>query len=192
MVYGATAGGVVAAIAAARQGLRVALADPTEHVGGMVSGGLGRTDVERQETLIGGLARELFARIGRRYDATIAWRFEPKVAELVMREWLDEAGVTLWPQWRLAEVERCGDHIEAIVSDNGDRLDAHCFIDASYEGDLLAHAGVSYAVGRDGQSRFGESLAGRVELLPNHHQFGVAVSAAAQGGGLLPTSSPTQ
>jgi len=190
VVYGATAGGVVAAIAAARQGLRVALADPTEHVGGMVSGGLGRTDVERQETLIGGLARELFARIGRRYDATIAWRFEPKVAELVMREWLDEAGVTLWPQWRLAEVERCGDHIEAIVSDNGDRLDAHCFIDASYEGDLLAHAGVSYAVGRDGQSRFGESLAGRVELLPNHHQFGVAVSAAAQGGGLLPYVQP--
>jgi len=190
VVYGATGGGVVAAIAAAGLGLRVVLADPTQHLGGMVSGGLGRTDVERQETLIGGLARELFVRIGRHYGEPIAYRFEPKVAELVLREWLDEAGVTLRPQWRLAQVDWAGDRIGAIVSDSGDRLGAHCFVDATYEGDLLARAGVSYAAGRDGRSRFGESLAGRQELLPNHHQFGVAVSAAARDGGLLPYVQP--
>ncbi len=190
VVYGATAGGVVAAVAAARHGMRVVLADPTQHVGGMVSGGLGRTDVERQETLIGGLARELFVRIGRRYGEAASFRFEPKVAELVMREWLDEAGVAVWSQWRLGRVERRGDRIRELVADDGARLSAPCFVDASYEGDLLAGAGVSHAVGRDDRSRFGESLAGRREMLPNHHQFGVAVSATAPDGGLLPYVQP--
>ncbi len=169
VVYGATAGGVAAATAAARQGLRVVLADPTQHVGGMVSGGLSRSDVERQEPLIGGLARELFARIGRHYGSSssseavghqVAWRFEPKVAERIMREWLDEAGVTLEPAWQLARVERLGDRIRELVADDGSRLAASCFVDASYEGDLLAAAGVSYAVvGKDGratQSRWPE------------------------------------
>jgi len=199
VVYGATAGGVAAATAAARQGLRVALADPTQHVGGMVSGGLSRSDVERQEPLIGGLARELFARIGRHYGSSssseavghqVAWRFEPKVAERIMREWLDEAGVTLWPAWRLATVERLGNRIRELVADDDGRLAAPCFVDASYEGDLLAGAGVSYAVGREGRARYGESLAGRVELLPNPHQFGVPVSALAPDGGLLPYMQP--
>jgi len=132
----------------------------------------------------------VFARIGRRYGSPVAWRFEPKVAEQVLREWLDEAGVRHLPGWRLRTVERHGTRIGAIVSDGGQRLAARCFMDASYEGDLLAGAGVPYAVGRDGRDRYGESLAGRVELLPNPHQFGVPVSALADDGGLLPYVQP--
>jgi hypothetical protein len=194
VVYGATAGGIIAATAAARLGMRVALAEPSEHVGGMVSGGLARSDVERQERLIGGLAREFFAQVGRRYGSPqgspLVWRFEPKVAELVLREWLDDAGVALRPEWRLARVERSDGRIRELVSDSGDRLGAPCFVDATYEGDLLAGAGVSYAVGRDGRSRYGESLAGRLELLPNPHQFAVPISALAPDGGLLPCVQP--
>ena len=194
VVYGATAGGVLAATAAARLGMSVVLADPSGHVGGMLSGGLARSDVERQEQLIGGLARELFERIGRRYGSEegspLAWRFEPKVAELVLREWLDGAGVILTPDWQLTTVEKGGSRIRALVSDGGERLAASYFVDATYEADLLAAAGVAYAVGREGRARYGESLAGRLELLPNPHQFTVPVSALAPDGGLLPRVQP--
>lgn len=190
VVYGATAGGVVAAIAAADAGLRVVLAEPSHHVGGMFTGGLSRTDIERQEELVGGMAQEVFARIGRHYGAEGEWRFEPKIAERVLREWLDEAGVVLTAPWRLAEVERRDARVAAAVSDEGARLTAPCFIDASYEGDLLAGAGVTYDSGRDGTRRYGESLAGRAEMLPNPHQFSVPVSALSPHGGLLPYVQP--
>ena len=190
VVYGATAGGVVAAIAAAGGGLRVVLAEPSSHVGGMLTGGLSRTDIERQEHIIGGLALEVFRRIGRHYGTEGEWRFEPKIAAGVLRDWLDEAGVQLAEHWRLGEVERRGDRIAAIVSDDGARLSAACFIDASYEGDLLAGAGVTYATGRDGRDRYGESLAGRLEMLPNPHQLHVPVSALSPRGGLLPHVQP--
>lgn len=190
VVYGASSGGCVAAIAAARAGLDVALVEPSRHVGGMLSGGLARSDVERQEELIGGLAREVFARIGRHYGSPAVWRFEPKVAEGVLREWLDEAGARLLPEWPLAAVERDGERISAIVADSGERLSAACFVDASYEGDLLAAAEISYDVGRDGRQRYGEPLAGRAEMLPHPHQFAVPVSALSPHGGLLPGIQP--
>lgn len=78
----------------------------------------------------------------------------------------------------------------ALVSDRGARLDARCFIDASHEGDLLACAGVGHDIGRDGRDRYGETLAGRVELLPNPHTFAAPVSAVSPGGGLLPCVQP--
>lgn len=190
VVYGATAGGAVAAIAAAEAGLRVVLAEPGHHVGGMLTGGLSRTDIERQEDVVGGLAREVFLRIGRHYGAEHGWRFEPKTAEQVLRAWLDEAGVALAADWRLADVELRDNRIAAVVSEGGARLTAPCFVDASYEGDLMAGAGVAYDTGRDGSARYGESLAGRLEMLPNPHQFAAPVSALAPHGGLLPHVQP--
>jgi len=80
VVYGGTAGGVMAAVAAKQQGAAVVLIEPGRHVGGMVSGGLGKTDMGRQERVIGGLARTFFQRVGRHYGKEIAWLFEPKVA----------------------------------------------------------------------------------------------------------------
>ena len=90
VVYGATAGGVIASIAAATEGAKVSLLSTNQHVGGMVTGGLGRTDMYRQPNLIGGLAREFFQRLGRLYGEEISWFFEPKVAEKVLRDWLTE------------------------------------------------------------------------------------------------------
>src|SRR3954462_932907 len=104
VVYGATAGGTIAAIAAARQGVRVAVLDPGRHVGGMVTGGLGRTDMDRQENVIGGLSREFFERVGRHYGQKDSWVFEPSVAERVMNAWLKEAAVQVYFNHRISGV----------------------------------------------------------------------------------------
>src|ERR1044071_8460662 len=102
VVYGATSGGAIAAIAAAKEGMRVALLEPGRHVGGMLSGGLGRTDMDRQESVIGGLSREFFERVGRHYGETISWRFEPRVAERILNDWLKETGVQVMFNRRIA------------------------------------------------------------------------------------------
>src|SRR5215472_5541749 len=107
VVYGGTAGGVIAAVSASRQGLKTALVEPTRHVGGMVSGGLGFTDYGRKE-VIGGYALEFYRRVGRhyqmaRYGHDVAWLHEPHVAEDIFRRMLQEAGVSLFEHQRLRE-----------------------------------------------------------------------------------------
>src|SRR6476646_6646727 len=89
IVYGATSGGVAAAIGVAQEGRSVALVDPGRHVGGMLAGGLGRTDMDRQQNVIGGMAREFFERAGRAYGQLVVWLFEPHVAEQTLNAWLN-------------------------------------------------------------------------------------------------------
>ena len=186
VIYGATAGGTVAAIAAAKEGVEVLLLEPGNHVGGMVSGGLGRTDMDRQQHLIGGFSREFFARVGQRYGRDFAWTFEPHVAESVLRDWLEDAGVTVLFRHRLDRVVKDGNRIRKIRMENGAEFEASVFVDASYEGDVMAGAGVSYFVGREGRNTYNESLAGRREIFPGHHQFSVPVSPFDSEGTLLP------
>ncbi len=194
VVYGGTAGGVIAAVSAARMGLRTALAEPTGHVGGMVSSGLGRTDYGRKEA-IGGYALEFYWRAGRhyqmaRYGNEVAWLHEPHVAEDIFREMLREAGVALFEHRRLAEksgVRKEGRTLAALRMENGDEFAARVFIDASYEGDVMAQAGVTYTYGRESQSQYGESLAGVRERTPLH-QFLVDIPAR-EGPRLLPEIS---
>ncbi len=190
IIYGATAGGVMAALAAARHGLRVALLEPGQHVGGMVAGGLGCTDMDRQAHVIGGLAREFFERTGRHYGQPLAWTFEPHVAERILVDWLGEAGVTVSFGQALAGVERAGPRLTALHTLAGETWAAPVFIDASYEGDLMAAAGVRYTVGREGREQYGESLAGRQEFLPGRHQFAAPVSPYDATGRLLPYIVP--
>ena len=102
VVYGGTAGGVITAVTAAREGLRVALVDPGHHLGGMVSGGLGWTDYGRKE-VIGGYSLEFFERVGRKYGRDIEWHFEPHVAESVFNDLVRETGVRVFPNQRLRE-----------------------------------------------------------------------------------------
>lgn len=184
LVYGATAGGAVAAIAAAGEGMAVTLLEPGRHVGGMISGGLGATDFGNK-SVIGGMSREFFARTGRHYGQPLAWYFEPHVAERVLRDWLAEAGVPVRFEHRLAAVERSGDRIRRVRMKNGAVFEAAVFIDASYEGDLMARAGVAYTVGREGVDQYGESLAGRREVC-EYHQFKAPVSPYGPDGKLLP------
>ncbi|MDQ3937890.1 MAG: FAD-dependent oxidoreductase [Chloroflexota bacterium] len=189
-VYGATAGGVLAAVAAARLGVQTLLVEPGRHVGGMVSGGLGRTDMDRQQHVIGGLAREFFVQVGGHYGAAIVWHFEPSVAQAVLERWLEEAKVEVVLQAGRGSVEmHDGTIVELDTRDCG-RFAAEVWIDSSYEGDLMAGAGVSHVQGRDGRTRYGESLAGRQEILPNAHQFRKAVDARRADGRLLPSVQP--
>lgn len=180
LVYTATASGVVASIAAARMGASVILIEPGQHVGGMLSGGLGHSDVLGQERLIGGITFEVYQRIAAYYgyeDGRDAFDFEPHVAETVLTSMLKEAGVTVQLGERLKRVEKKGGCIRNLVTEKGHHFFARMFIDAGYEGDLMAASGVSYALGREGRSVYQESLAGRMELLPGQHQFGYPVSS---------------
>jgi hypothetical protein len=186
VVYGGTAGGVMAAVAAAKDGASVALLEPGRHVGGMVSGGLGWTDMDRQQHVIGGYAREFFERVGRHYGETIAWRFEPKVAEKILRDWLTDAKVKTFFDHRVQSARKDGRRIVSLVAENGIEFAARIYIDSSYEGDLMKAAGVSSTVGREGQRTYGESLAGRRENLPGRHQFKAPVSPYDDEGRLAP------
>ncbi len=189
-VLGATAGGVIAAVAAAREGASVVLLEPGRHVGGMLSGGLSRTDVERQEGLIGGVAGEVFTRIGAHYGGGPTWRFEPHVAEGVLVELLGEAGVTVLHDAALAGLAMDGRRIRTARLADGRAVDAAVWVDASYEGDLLAAAGATWTIGREDRSLHGERWAGRQEILPNPHQARVAVSARDDDGALSPRIVP--
>jgi hypothetical protein len=172
VVYGGTAGGVITAVAAARAGLSVALVEPGAHLGGMVSSGLGWTDYGKKE-VIGGYSLEFFQRVGAKYGLPIEWHFEPHVAEDVFNDMVQAAQVTVLYRHRLRErtgVVRQGARIRSITMENGARLEGKIFADASYEGDLMAQAKVSYTYGREGIEQYGESLAGVRDRTP-FHQF---------------------
>jgi len=189
VVYGATASGVAAAVAAARQGARVALVEPGSHLGGMVSGGLGHTDTGRKET-IGGLSLEFYKRVGRHYHQPVAWEIEPHVAEDVFKTMAREAKVNVVYNTRLREhgaVEKKSGRISSLTVESGDVYSAQVFIDATYEGDLLAQSGVTFTWGREGRDQYDESFAGvREGHRYDGHWFEVPVSAYDSRHKLLP------
>jgi hypothetical protein len=189
VVYGATASGVAAVVAAARQGARVALVEPGTHLGGMVSGGLGHTDTGKKET-IGGLSLEFYKRVGRHYNQPFAWEIEPHVAEDIFKTMVREAKVDVVYRTRLREhgaVQKKGGRLTSATMENGDVFSARVFIDASYEGDLMAQSGVDFTWGREGRDQYDESFAGARE---GHryagHWFEVPVSAYDSHHKLLP------
>ncbi|MFF9564505.1 FAD-dependent oxidoreductase [Leifsonia sp. NPDC014704] len=196
-VYGATSAGVAAAVAAAECGARTVLVEPGRHLGGMTSGGLGYTDVGDVRAL-GGAAARLRADIAEHYGTTPGHYAgpEPHVAEAIFRRWLEEAGVDVVFAARLTDVEtaqgRDGRELRSFTVNGGDRIQAGVFVDASYEGDLLAAAGVPYRVGREDRGLHGERFAGRQELLPGMHNMPPWVSPFADdptgltAGRLLP------
>src|SRR5260370_8577507 len=146
-IYGGAAGWVVAAAEAGRLGKTVVLVEPGNYPGGMSSGGLGATDTG-DIGAIGGISREFYRRIGQHYGVPERFSFEPHVAEQVFQELIAEAGVAVYFQERLASVEKAGTRITQIAMESGDAFRASVFIDSSYEGDLMARAGVSYTVGK--------------------------------------------
>jgi hypothetical protein len=188
-VFGGTAAGVIAAVTAAQQGKRCVLVNPGLHVGGMTSGGLGATDVGNP-AVVGGLAREFYRRVGRVYGLDdVAWRFEPHVAEQVLLDWIAEAGVTVISERLLNRVEKVGLRLQSLWTSQGETIEARVYIDASYEGDLLAAAGVGWTTERESVAQYGESLNG-VRAASPAHQFRVRVDPYLRPGdphsGLLP------
>jgi len=164
MVYGATSAGVIAAYTASRYGLSVLLVEPGRHIGGLTSGGLGRTDTGGQDSFITGLSQEFYIRVGKYYGQSVpAYDFEPHVAEKIYEQYLDEAGVEIWYSRRINAVAVQNQAIRKVYLEHSSgaehpllEVDASYFIDATYEGDLMASAGVSYTVGRESNEKYGE------------------------------------
>jgi glycine/D-amino acid oxidase-like deaminating enzyme len=161
-VYGGTAAGVLAAVAAARRGAHVVLLEPGRHLGGMVSGGLGWTDTGNA-AVVGGLALAFHERVAAMYGVPL-WHHpgpEPHVAETIFEELAAEPGIDLRREQRLAGVRRTAAAIQALDTEAGLSVEAAVFVDAGYEGDLLAAAGLPYRVGRESRALHGERFAGR-------------------------------
>lgn len=189
-VYGESASGVMAAIQAARLGKNVVLISKNQHVGGLATSGLTATDMNRND-MVGGIAREFYQRIYAYYQDPAAWRnqdrdeffiqsirrtyrgknddrqmqwvYESRIAEKIMLDMLEEAGVKLWFNERLQfedGIKKRGTRITAISMESGKTVNAKVFIDATYEGDLMAKAGVSYTVGRESNDTYNETLNG--------------------------------
>jgi hypothetical protein len=224
VVYGATSAGVIAAVQAKRLGKRVIVVGPDKHLGGLSSGGLGFTDTGNK-AVIGGLARDFYHRIWRHYDAPAAWRweareaygnkgqgtpaidgaertmwiFEPHVAERVFEDLVKEHGITVdRGEWldRAKGVRKTGGRITSIAMLSGRTYAAKMFIDATYEGDLMAAAGVKYHVGRESQSTYGERWNGvQTGVFQHRHHFGILppispyVVAGDPKSGILPRIS---
>jgi hypothetical protein len=193
VVYGCTSGGVVAAVEARRLKRSVLLVCRDDYVGGMSSNGLGWSDTGNHRA-IGGLSLDFYRAVKRHYDRPSAWtwaprptagenfinddamwQFEPKVAEQIYEEWLRRSGVTLVRNQPLdrtsAGVEHGGARITAIRSKAGQRFAGTMFIDATYEGDLMAAAGVRYTIGREPNALYGETLNGVQLKNTTNHQF---------------------
>ncbi len=155
IVYGATPSGAIAAVAAARMGVRVLLLAPEKQAGGNLANGMPCTGMipSGQRDLIGGLAKEFDARV-------TAKRTEGRIAAIVLTEMLEAAGVTVRLGSGFASLAKERGRIRSLVLDDGSVIGGSVFIDASYEGDLMAAAGVPYAVGREPAMKYGESVGG--------------------------------
>ncbi|MEO6738643.1 MAG: FAD-dependent oxidoreductase, partial [Chthoniobacteraceae bacterium] len=188
VVYGGTAAGVSAACTSARLGKKVVVAEFGTHIGGLTSGGLGWTDIGNKAA-IGGFSRDFYKRLGQHYGKPEAWFFEPSVAERELRALLDESKVPVKFRQRLAHVKMDGARITEITMEDGAVYRGKMFIDATYEGDLMAKAGVKYMVGREANVRFDETINGIRGTTPKH-QFIVPVDPYVAPGdpksGLLP------
>ena len=185
-VYGGTSAGVIAAYTASTMGKSVVLVVPDGHIGGLSSGGLGQTDIGNKQA-IGGLSHDFYRRLGKIYGKDEAWKFEPSAAAKVFSDYLEEAAVPVIYDKYVAKVKKRKGEIRSIklrpmaqADTKGETISAKIFIDCTYEGDLMALAGISYTAGREANSVYKETLNGY--QLPEYlkqsgrHQFPDGVS----------------
>ena len=193
LIYGATSGGIAAAIQASRMGKSVLLIEPYQRIGGLTTGGLGQTDIGNKQA-IGGISREFYQNIRTYYDDPSHWKwqkrtdyvdggqtrtaagedamwtFEPSATLAVYKDMLAAERIDLIYGKKLNReggVTKQGTTITQIEMEDGTAYQARMFIDATYEGDLMAAAGVDYFVGREANSVYGETYNG-VQLLDGH------------------------
>lgn len=169
LVYGATPAGITAAIQASEMGLSVSIAEFSGHIGGITTSGLGATDLGAKEA-VGGLSREFYRRIGSYYVKEEQWTFEPKAARYVFEQWMKEYDIDVYHHQHLQEAVMHEGKIDSLVMESGNRYRASYFVDASYEGDLMAKAGVSYFVGREPNATYNETYNG-IQFGHPHHRF---------------------
>ena len=200
VVYGGTSAGVIAAVQARKMGKTAVIVGPDKHLGGLSSGGLGWTDTGRKE-VIGGLSRDFYHRIWKEYQRPATWKFqqqqeyggrgqgtpavdgenrtmwifEPRVAEKVFDDYVQEFDIPVYrDEWldRDKGVNVSGNRITRITMLSGRTFAGRVFIDATYEGDLMATAGVTYHVGREGRDVYQEDWNGvQTGVLHHRHHF---------------------
>ena len=186
VIYGGTSAGVASAIQTSRMGKSVVVIEPTHRLGGLTTGGLGQTDIGNKH-VIGGISREFYQNIRKYYDdpnnwkwqgrntymdegqtrtekgEDAMWTFEPSAALKVYHQMLSAEKIDIVYGERLnreSGVIKKDNRIESIEMENGSKYTGEMFIDATYEGDLMAAAGVSYRVGRESNREYGETLNG--------------------------------
>lgn len=171
-VYGGTAAGVIAAVTAARLGLSSVIINPATCLGGMTTGGLGFTDFGQQQ-VIGGAARRFYRDLGAFYQKTNGeeeWLFEPHAAQTVLDGYVQDARIPVYPRQFLDAVEIDSEQrLQRIRLLSGLTVEARQYLDATYEGDLMAKAGVSYTMGRESNHFYGETYNG--VQVRGTHQF---------------------
>jgi hypothetical protein len=233
VIYGGTSAGVSAAIQASRMGKTVVIVEPTDRIGGLTTGGLGQTDIGNKQA-VGGIAREFYQQVNKYYqnpenwkwqkrdeyrsggqsvtetNEDAMWTFEPSAALKILQEMLrQEKNISLVYNQQLNRkngVKKSKAKITAIVMENGAEYKGKMFIDATYEGDLMATAGISYTIGREANKQYGETLngvqasdSGRTILHAKtrnavNHNFAIGVDPFVVKGkpssGLLPFINP--
>ncbi len=220
VIYGGTSAGLVAGFQALEMGKSVIVIEPTSRVGGLTTGGLGQTDIGNKQ-VIGGLSREFYERIAKHYANPEAWKwqeresyrdsgqtrtakgeatmwtFEPSAALKVYESWIEETGLEIVYRERLdrdSGVKKEGGKIVSVTMESGRRVFGKVFLDATYEGDLLAASEVSYTVGRESIDQYDESLNGVQTQRARSHNFVDGVDPFRVAGdsesGLLPFLDP--
>ena len=199
IIYGGTSGAITAAVEVVQSGKSVIVVSPDKHLGGLTSGGLGYTDTGNK-SVIGGLSREFYHRVflhyndsaawvwqkhseyGNKGQGTVAmdgenrtmWIFEPHVAEKVFEDFVAENNITIYrDEWLDREngVVKTDGKIESFKTLSGKTFSGKIFIDATYEGDLMAEAGVSYHVGRESTAQYNEQWNGVQTGVLHHAHF---------------------
>jgi hypothetical protein len=221
VIYGGTSGGIIAAIQAAKSERSVVLVSPTPHLGGLTTSGLGWTDLG-SDSILGGLSREFYTRVYHHYQKPESWKweerakydnkgqgqpalnpktelasvFEPSVASAVFHDMIREHGVTVVTA-RLDlknGVMMDGKRIQKIRTEDGREFAGKIFIDASYEGDLLPGAGVSFTTGREANATYGETVNGIQSKRAVKNQLPNGIDPYIRPGdpasGLLPGVNP--
>ena len=216
VIYGGASAAVSAAVQVRRMGKTAVIVMPDRHLGGLTASGLGRTD-SGDKRVIGGIAREFYHRVWLYYQDDEAWKWEPKPAEFsgmdnqtqtmwkfepsaaekVMDGFVAEYGIPVYRGERLDRekgVVKDGAAIKSIATLSGRVFTGRVFLDATYEGDLFAAAGVSYTVGRESNARYGETLNGIQTANAVYHQFAGPVDPYVEPGnpdsGILPGVNP--
>lgn len=222
VVYGATSAGIAAAIEVARAGKTVIIVNPDSHIGGLTTGGLGWTDIGNK-MVIGGIAREFYQRIKKYYEQPENWKwqqrsdyktggqssqttagldamwtFEPSAALSVYKDYISQYRIKIGNNERLklrSGVIKTGQNITAIKTESGNKYYGKMFVDATYEGDLMAVSKVAYAVGREAGAVYNETLNGVQTNKAIHHQFPDGISPYINSNSrrkkLLPNVNPS-
>jgi hypothetical protein len=216
VIYGGTSAGIVAGIQAQAMGKSVIVIEPTSREGGLTTGGLGQTDIGNKQ-VIGGLSREFYRRVAKHYANPNSWKwerasayrdsgqtrttqgeetmwtFEPSAALTIFRAWMAESNLPVVRNERLDRtngIRKQNARIVSIAMESGRVFNGKMFIDATYEGDLMAASGVNYTIGREANSQYGETLNGVQTQQAKYHQFVDGVDPYVVPGdtssGLLP------